>query len=164
MTRMSPIPNRKPEWFIEWKETATLDFDVRSKPSRDLSPEKGSKEKNISLEGALLKNVSGHVFDHGQPGTTFSSDQAYAKKDPLAGDILVLKGNVRVKSGDSSGSGRTKGILECDQLQYNTRSGTFRATGNVQFKGDTATLGTLREAVASRDLRIIATPDLYPSR
>lgn len=164
MTRMSPIPNRVPEWFIQWKETATLDFDVRSKPSQNLPPGKGSKEKNISLEGALLKNVSGHVFDHGQRGTTFASNQAYAKKDPSAWDILVLQGHVRVQSGGSIGSGRTKGILTCDQLQYNARSGTFRALGNVQFKGESATLGTLREAVASRDLRIIATPDLYNSR
>jgi hypothetical protein len=141
-TYRDETPERNPLWKVQWDESV-------------VEPKDRGK--------AVLSEVRGEFFPEGEPGKAkppvpFRGDFARVDQEQ---EILWLRGNVRVTSGDP------KAALTCDSLRYerynqkDPKARVIKATGNVRIVGPMGTIGPVTELWATSDLAVAATPEMF---
>ena len=101
-----------------------------------------------------MKGVSGILYKGGKPAADFSADEGTA--DNTKG-VLVLKGNVRVKS--VGGNKLLEGtLMTCDRVTYASGDEIIKASGGVNVQNKGFTIGPIAEAWCSNTLSEVASP------
>ena len=156
-----PAPDRMLLWKVH---SAASRFDIASGKQRSSSllPHApavtagvGDSRTTVEVRSAEAEQISGEVFRHGKPISTFSADRADG--DP-ATEVLVLSGHVVIVSLEY------KATLTCGSIRYDARAKVYRAKGDVRIKMKSGAVGTLSEALATPDLSKVATPDLFQAQ
>jgi hypothetical protein len=135
-TQYSKDAAREPQWYVEW-ERAKVEV------------------AQAGAQNARMEGVSGFLYKEGSKVVSFKATGGLANK---AEDTLMLQGSVIVVSSDP------KATLTCDRLIYDAKAKVIRALGHVNVVGQVGTIGTLSELWATRDLSVVATPDMFKAR
>jgi lipopolysaccharide export system protein LptA len=132
-TQFSADAKRERLWDIEWESAgigATGD-------------EKGK---------ASMQTVTGHLYRDAQTVSTYQGDAATADQ---TAKILILRGNVQVKSLAYDA------VLHCDEIRYEGQRSLVRARGHVRIVGKGSEVQSATELWATPDLRTVGSPEAF---
>jgi hypothetical protein len=132
--RYSDGEDRKKLWSIEWGE-AQLEYN------------------DDGHFGGTLAEVKGQFFRQGVPAAEFLARQAETK---LGSSVLSIEGGIRLSSKEPALT------LTCDKVVWNPDLQRIEARGNVKVDSPRYTMGPAEVLFCSPDLKVIATPNMFP--
>lgn len=159
-TQYGPGKNPKLLWFVEWKE-AKVDV------GKDASATDSRKDEKVEVRRTQMEGVSGFLFKDGKRAARFVGDGGMANKTDqileLAGHVKVISIELPTTPGAQNKTGKAPPptTLTCDRLVYDAKMEVIKALGHVQVVNEVGTIGTLAELWATRDLKVVATPNMF---
>ncbi|MBS1720726.1 MAG: LPS export ABC transporter periplasmic protein LptC [Armatimonadetes bacterium] len=125
---------REVQYTVHWTE-ADLEID----PSK-----KGGMAK--------VRGITGELFEDGKVSATFAASEGVLNQ---LEKTMKVKGQVKVTSK------ATPDTLTCEEMDYAAKDEIIKARGKVYWTGPNGKVGPMDELWASRDLKRVATPNLF---
>lgn len=122
-------------YVIRWRETQ-LEYTLEGGPST-----------------GQLRDVTGELYQDGKRVSTFRGASAVADKEK---HLLVVTGSVVVDGTDP------KAKLECERLEWNTKTKQLKAKGKVKITFQEGVIGPTDELWCLPDLQRAGTPGFSP--